>query len=79
MVLSSCVLGAGFAIMLFSRYGVLFWLGVRMSLVAFWSVCWDRLGTPTLSRLFDPKLPSCVAPRPGEDGSRRPHSCPSPR
>jgi uncharacterized protein len=57
MVFSSMVLGSGFAIMLFSRYGTLFWLGVMMSLVAFWSIFWDVLCTPTIVRLFDPKLP----------------------
>ena len=57
MVLSSMVLGSGFAIMLFSSYGVLFWLGVMMSLVAFWSIFWDIFCTPTLIRLLDPKPP----------------------
>jgi predicted RND superfamily exporter protein len=57
MVLSSLVLGSGFAIMLFSRYGVLFWLGVMMALVAFWSIFWDVWCTPTILRLMDPKLP----------------------
>ncbi|HWU87719.1 MAG TPA: MMPL family transporter [Kofleriaceae bacterium] len=57
MVLSSMVLGSGFAIMLFSRYGVLFWLGLMMALVAFWSIFWDVLCTPTIVRLIDPKTP----------------------
>jgi predicted RND superfamily exporter protein len=57
MVLSSMVLGSGFAIMLFSSYGTLFWLGVMMALVAFWSIFWDILCTPTLVRLIDPKPP----------------------
>lgn len=57
MVLSSFVLGSGFSIMLFSRYGVLFWLGVMMALVSFWSIFWDVLCTPTIIRLFDPKPP----------------------
>jgi predicted RND superfamily exporter protein len=57
MVLSSMVLGSGFAIMLFSRSGILFWLGVMMALVAFWSIFWDVLCTPTIVRLFDPKRP----------------------
>jgi hypothetical protein len=43
--------------MLASRYLVLAWLGVMMTIVAFWSVFWDTLCTPTLVRLFDPKLP----------------------
>lgn len=58
MVLSSMVLGSGFSIMLFSRYGTLFWLGVMMGLVAFWSIFWDILCTPTLVRLVDPKPPN---------------------
>jgi predicted RND superfamily exporter protein len=57
MVLSSAVLGSGFAIMLFSRYGTLFWLGVTMALVSFWSIFWDVLCTPTIVRLLDPKVP----------------------
>lgn len=57
MVLSSMVLGSGFAIMLFSHYGVLFWLGLMMSLVSFWSIFWDVLCTPTIVRLMDPKPP----------------------
>jgi hypothetical protein len=57
MVLSSVVLGSGFVIMLLSRYGVLFWLGVMMAVVAFWSIFWDVFCTPTIVRLFDPKLP----------------------
>lgn len=57
MVLSSAVLGSGFSIMLFSSYGVLFWLGVMMALVALWSIFWDLWCTPTILRLFDPKLP----------------------
>ena len=57
MVLSSMVLGSGFLIMLASRYLVLAWLGVMMGIVAFWSIFWDVLCTPTLVRLFDPKLP----------------------
>jgi uncharacterized protein len=57
MVLSSAVLGSGFAIMLFSSYGTLFWLGVMMMLVAFWSIFWDLLCGPTIVRLIDPKPP----------------------
>ena len=57
MVLSSMVLGLGFTIMLFSSYGTLFWLGTMMFIVAFWSIFWDMLCTPTVIRLLDPKLP----------------------
>jgi predicted RND superfamily exporter protein len=61
MVLSSAVLGSGFAIMLVSRYGVLRWLGVMMAIVAFWSIFWDVFCTPTIVRLFDPKPGSRAA------------------
>jgi len=57
MILSSMVLGSGFLAMLFSRYLVLFWLGVMMAIVSFWSIFWDVWCTPTVTRLFDPKLP----------------------
>ncbi len=57
MVLSSMVLGTGFSVLLFSSYGVLFLQGIMMALVAFWSIFWDALLTPTLMRLIDPKLP----------------------
>lgn len=57
MVLSSMVLGSGFLIMLFSRYLTLFWLGVMMAVVSFWSIFWDMLCTPAVIRLLDPKLP----------------------
>jgi uncharacterized protein len=57
MVLSSMVLGVGFAALLFSDYGVLVIQGIMMALVSFWSIFWDVLCTPTLIRLVDPKLP----------------------
>jgi uncharacterized protein len=57
MVLSSMVLGLGFTVMMLSRYLVLFWLGLMMSIVAFWSIFWDVFCTPTVVRLFDPKPP----------------------
>jgi predicted RND superfamily exporter protein len=57
MVLSSMVLGSGFAVMLFSRFGALVLQGVMMALVAFWSIFWDMFCTPTVVRLIDPKLP----------------------
>ena len=57
MILSSMVLGTGFLVMLAANYRVLFWLGMMMFIVSFWSVFWDLFCTPTIVRLIDPKLP----------------------
>jgi uncharacterized protein len=70
MVLSSMVLGSGFMIMLLSKYLVLFWSGIMMVLVAFWSIFFDVLCTPTLVRLLDPKLPQRRLSFEGEENKK---------
>jgi len=78
MVLSSLVLGSGFMVMLFSRYLTLFWLGVMMAVVSFWSIFWDMLCTPTVVGLLDPKLPKKGKFGPPADPGSEPASSPPP-
>jgi hypothetical protein len=52
MVMSSFVLAAGFAVMMFSRYGVLVWMGVMLCVVAVSALLWDLFCTPAMLRLM---------------------------
>ena len=52
MVLSHLVLVAGFSLLLFSRYLVLFWMGLMMATVAFNAIFWDLACTPAILRIL---------------------------
>jgi uncharacterized protein len=52
MVLSHLVLVTGFSILLFSRYLVLFWMGLMMATVAFNAIFWDLACTPAILRIL---------------------------
>ncbi|HET6610860.1 MAG TPA: MMPL family transporter [Kofleriaceae bacterium] len=55
MILSSVVLGVGFSVMLFSRYGTLVWISLMLTVTALNALLCDLMLTPALLAVSKPK------------------------